>query len=52
MAAWKADLANRLWRSEIVFRGLGVHLYDIGELEREVGLFNQIVDKLEEKLKG
>src|SRR5262245_11090766 len=49
MAAWKADLANRLWRNEIVFRGLGVNLDDIAELEREVELFNQIVAKLERK---
>lgn len=46
MASWKADLASRLWRAEVVLRATGECLHDAAELEREVNLFNAISAKL------
>ena len=46
IAMWKADLASRLWRAEVVNRALGVPLHDAKELAREVELLLEIIGKL------
>lgn len=47
MATWREELEARLWRAEIVMWATGIAKDDLGELEREIHMFNEVVKALD-----